>query len=195
MNCQKWDFLSPLFIGFDLKTLSNNLQSPLLHEATLILWSIGYVHPHKPSSSPNIIFSLIFLLFGTYILLSIYVIPSCSQAIPLFFFNFCSISCFFMLFLAVILNLLLSCSFWSLLFWWLFFLPINLLWASECSCYLLVYLSDPFLIKYLPWCLFSQVYAIEWNHSLVTLSTIWPIFHLICGAIWSTWGFHDPSRF
>jgi len=40
----KWSF-TPLFIGFDLKSLFNSLQSPLLHETTLFLQSIGHIHP------------------------------------------------------------------------------------------------------------------------------------------------------
>ena len=43
--------LPPLFIGLDLKSLTNNLQLPLLHEATLFLWFINHVHLYNSSSS------------------------------------------------------------------------------------------------------------------------------------------------
>ena len=47
--------LLPLFIGFDLNTLSNSLQLPLLHEATLFLQSIDHVHLHSPSNAQDIV--------------------------------------------------------------------------------------------------------------------------------------------
>ena len=99
---------------------------------------------------------------------------------------------YFFIFPPIGLNLQSSCFFLTLLSLLLFFL---LSWASKHPCCLLMYLFDPFLIEYLPWYLFFQVYAIEWNHSPATLGTIWPIFHLTCRALWSTWDFHDLSRF
>ena len=39
-----------LFIGFDLNTLPNSLQLPLLHEVVLFLQSIDYIHLYSPSN-------------------------------------------------------------------------------------------------------------------------------------------------
>ena len=44
------------FIDFDSKFLSNSLQSPLLHEATLFPLSIDHVHFHIHSNIPDIEF-------------------------------------------------------------------------------------------------------------------------------------------
>ena len=49
----KWDFTS-FFIGFNSNTFSNNLQSPLLYEATLISWFIDHVCPHNLSNAPSV---------------------------------------------------------------------------------------------------------------------------------------------
>ena len=49
----KWDF-TPLFIGFDLNTLSNSLLLLPLHEATPILQSIGYAHSYNLSNTQGI---------------------------------------------------------------------------------------------------------------------------------------------
>ena len=51
--------LPPLFIGFDLNTSSNNLQSPVLHVVTLILRSIDRAHPHTLSSAPSTAFPVL----------------------------------------------------------------------------------------------------------------------------------------
>ena len=51
--------LPPLFIGFDLNTSSNSLQSPVLHVATLFLRSIDHVRPHILSSAPSIVFPVL----------------------------------------------------------------------------------------------------------------------------------------
>ena len=66
LNCQI-EILPPLFIGFNLNTLSNSLQSPLLHEATMILQSIGHAHPHNLSSALGIVF--LYLIFYTSLIL------------------------------------------------------------------------------------------------------------------------------
>jgi len=62
LNCQN-GILPLLFIGFNWKSSSNSLQLPLLHEATLFLWSIGHVCPHNLSSIRNTKFSV--LIFYT----------------------------------------------------------------------------------------------------------------------------------
>ena len=49
------EILPPLFIGFDLNTLSNSLLSPVLHVVILILLSIDCVHLYSLSNVPSIV--------------------------------------------------------------------------------------------------------------------------------------------
>jgi len=62
-TCQ-FGILPLSFISFNSKSLTSNLQSPLLHEAILFLQSIGHVCPHTLSNALKIVFPiLIFCAF------------------------------------------------------------------------------------------------------------------------------------
>ena len=70
-GCQN-GILLPLFIGFNLNTLSNSLLSPVLHVATLIPLSIDCAHPCNPSNAPSIAFPV--LIFCASVLLPLYIL-------------------------------------------------------------------------------------------------------------------------
>ena len=121
------------------------------------------------------IFSLSFLLFGTYILSSIYTIPSSSYDNPLFFSNVWTTSHSLVLFLlisfiiskssvvAILLNIITSAVVLfvhsSSLSNWTFLFPLLYLLGLSLTRYLLSYLS-------------SLGYVVGWSHNLVTSNAI-----------------------
>ena len=50
---------TPLFIDFNLKFLTNNLQLPLLHEKTLFLLSIDHIHPYTLLNALKTVFHIL----------------------------------------------------------------------------------------------------------------------------------------
>jgi len=50
-----WSFIPPLFIGFDSKLSSNNLELPPLYAVTPFQGSIGHINCCIPSNEPKII--------------------------------------------------------------------------------------------------------------------------------------------
>ena len=70
-----------------------------------------------------------------------------------------------------------------------------LLWVFAHHYCLTWYWLGLFLIKYLPWCLFSLNYIIIWSHSFITSNTILLVFHSTCIVLWSILDFHDLSKF
>ena len=73
LNC--WIRILPsLFIGFDLNTSSNSLQSSLLYEATLFPQFIDHVHSHNLSNVLDTTF--LYLVFCVSILLQLHILLS-----------------------------------------------------------------------------------------------------------------------